>query len=233
MNVRFPAALAALLTVGLAGCTHNTDDAFAASAQRLHPSVVLLSMKVPPEHKADVYDDGYATGVVIASGNWGSDILTVQHAIDGAWDLHVTVDNHLKFPAKVIAFNDKLDVALVRTAHPHLAVAPLGASGHLRNDIGRQVGLLGYPIPDEFEDEGLGLATSLGGGLLSSLRPDALEITIPIVPGESGGPVFLADTGEIVGIAESRFDEERSIGFALPIDEAKAFLHKNDAQHGF
>jgi S1-C subfamily serine protease len=103
----------------------------------------------------------------------------------------------------------------------------------LREDIGRQVGLLGYPIPDEFEDEGLGLATSLGGGLLSSLRADALEITIPIVPGESGGPVFLADTGEIVGIAESRFDEERSIGFALPIDEAKAFLHKVDARHGF
>jgi S1-C subfamily serine protease len=97
---------------------------------------------------------------------------------------------------------------------------------------GRTIGLVGYPIPDQFDDEGLGLATSLNSGRISSLREDAIEVTLPIVPGESGSPVFIADTGEIVGMAESRFDEERSIGFALPIDDAKKFLHKYDAQHG-
>jgi len=48
------------------------------------------------------------------------------------------------------------------------------------------VGLLGYPIPDQFDDEGLGLATSLNSGRVSSLREDAIEVTLPIVPGESG-----------------------------------------------
>lgn len=112
-------------------------------------------------------------------------------------------------------------------------MAPLGSSKHLADEIGRQLGVLGYPVPDDFEDDELGLATSLNVGRLSSLRKDALEVTVPIVPGESGGPVFVAETGEIVGIAESRFDDERSIGFALPIDEAKTFLHKYDAVHGF
>ena len=37
------------------------------------------------------------------------------------------------------------------------------------------VGLLGYPIPDEFENEGLGLATSLNSGRISSLRGNAIE----------------------------------------------------------
>ena len=106
-------------------------------------------------------------------------------------------------------------------------------SKHLADEIGRQLGVLGYPVPDDFEDDDLGLATSLNVGRLSSLRKDALEVTVPIVPGKSGGPVFIAETGEIVGIAESRFDDERSIGFALPIDEAKTFLHKYDAVHGF
>jgi serine protease Do len=235
MIARFSLLFAsAALLVGLAACGHkDTEDPFVTSVRRLHPSVVLLTMRVPPEHKSDKFDEAYASGVVIASGAWGSDILTVQHAIDGAWNLHVTIGNKQKYPATVIGSNADLDVALVRTAQPNLPVAPLGTSKHLVNEIGRQLGVLGYPVPDDFEDDDLGLATSLNVGRLSSFRKDAMEVTVPIVPGESGGPVFVGDTGEIVGIAESRFDDERSIGFALPIDETKAFLHKYDAEHGF
>jgi serine protease Do len=194
--------------------------------------VVLLTMKVPPENKKDHYDEAYATGTVIASGAWGSDILTVQHAVDGAWDLTVTIDNHAVVPAKIIAQDAGLDIALVRTKKPNLPVAALGSSAGLKARLGSDVGLLGYPIPDEFDDEDLGLATSVNSGRLSSIRKEALELTLPIVPGESGGPVFLVDTGEIIGVAESRFDDERSIGFALPIDAAKKWLHKIDAAHG-
>lgn len=193
----------------------------------------MLRMKVPPEHRQDKYDDAYASGFVVASGEWGSDILTVEHAIDGAWDLSITIDNRSRAAARVVASDADLDVALIRTPRKNLPVISLGSSAHLRDELGRQVGLVGYPIPDEFNDEGLGLNASIDDGRLSSIRPDALEVTLSIVPGESGAPVFIADTGEIVGVAESRFDEERSIGFALPIDDAKRFLHKVDPQHGF
>jgi serine protease Do len=185
---------------------------------------------VPGDSKKDGPDSEYATGTVVASGSWGSDILTVEHAIENAWNLRVTIDNKIKVPARVIATNSDLDIALVRTSRQNLPVAKLGTSADALP--GRMVGLVGYPIPDQFDDEGLGLATSLNSGRVSSLRQDAIEVTLPIVPGESGSPVFLGDTGEIVGMAESRFDEERSIGFALPIDDAKTFLHKHDAGHG-
>ena len=220
-----------------AGCARNADpdDAFVSSVHRLRPAVVLLSMRVPPENKKNRYDDAYATGFVVASGQWGSDVLTVQHAIDQAWNLHVTVANRWKAPARVLASNEDLDLALLRTPRRHLPVVSLGSSSalHLQGDVGREVGLLGYPIPDEFDDEGLGLATSLNTGRLSSIRNDALEVTLSIVPGESGAPVFIATTGEIVGVADSRFDDERSIGFAVPIDDAKKFLHRYDRDHGF
>ncbi|MEO6836558.1 MAG: serine protease [Candidatus Tumulicola sp.] len=231
--IRRSAFLATALAIVLASCSRTSDDALVASATRLTPAVVLLTMKVPPEHKADRYDEAYATGFVIASGGWGSDVLTVQHAIDGAWDISITAGNRVRVPAKVIASNGDLDVALVRTRRPNLPVIALGSSADLRAEIGRQIGLLGYPVPDEFNDEGLGLATSLNAGLLSSVRKDALEVTISIVPGESGAPVFFADTGEVIGVAESRFDSEHSIGFALPIDDAKTFLHHVDQTHGF
>jgi serine protease Do len=233
LRLRVTSVVAALVLAAFPGCSHKDDDAFVASVQRLRPAVVLLSMKVPPENKKERYDDAYATGFVVASGDWGSDILTVQHAIDGAWDLRVTVDNRWRAPARVAAVNADLDLALLRTPRPHLPVIFLGSSAHLGDDLGRQVGLLGYPIPDEFDDEGLGLATSLNTGRLSSVRRDALEVMLSIVPGESGGPVFIADTGEVVGVAESRFDDERSIGFAIPIDDAKKFLRRVDPGHGF
>ncbi|HZY99849.1 MAG TPA: serine protease [Candidatus Baltobacteraceae bacterium] len=219
--------------VALVACTRNSDDAFVASAHRVRPSVVLLKMKIPPEHRKDKYDEAYATGFVVASGTWGSDVLTVQHAIDDAWDLSITIDDKRRVPAHVVAADANLDVALLRTPQKNLPVLALGSSAHLRDDLGRQVGLIGYPIPDEFDDEGLGLTSSTFDGRLSSIRPDALEVTLSIVPGESGAPVFIAGTGEVVGVAESRFDEEHGIGFALPIDDAKKFLHGADAAHGF
>lgn len=224
-------ALAVLLV--LAACAHNADDAFVAAARHVRPAVVLLKMKIPPEHRKDAYDEAYATGFVVASGAWGSDVLTVQHAIDDAWDISITVNDRQRSPARTIAADAKFDVALLRTPRKNLPVLALGSSAHLRDQLGRQVGLVGYPIPDEFDDEGLGLASSTFDGRLSSVRPDALEVTLSIVPGESGAPVFIVDTGEVVGLAESRFDEERSIGFALPIDDAKKFLHRVDAAHGF
>jgi S1-C subfamily serine protease len=231
MKVRVFLFFAAAFLLGACSQSRRyADDSFVASADTLRPCVVLLTMDVPGNTKGTT-DTEYATGTVVASGAWGSDILTVEHAIEQARNLRITIANKQKIPGRVIAKNADLDVALVRVNKPSLPVAALGSSADAKP--GRMIGLLGYPIPDQFDDEGLGLATSLNSGRISSNRPDAIEVTLPIVPGESGSPVFLGDTGEIVGIAESRFDEERSIGFALPVDDAKRFLHRVDLRHGF
>ncbi len=220
-------------TSACAAAGRYPDDRFVDASNAVRPSVVLLTMKVPPEKKEDKYDDEYATGIVVASGTWGTDILSVSHAVEGAWDIVATVGNTKHIPVTVIARDKDLDVALLRTKRGGLRVLPLGSSSDLNMQLGRDVGLVGYPIPDEFEDEDLGLAASFNSGHLSSLRKHALEVSLPIVPGESGAPIFLIDTGAVIGIAESRFDDEHSIGFALPIDDAKTFLHKHDAEHGF
>ena len=56
------------------------------------------------------------------------------------------------------------------------------------------------------------------------MRNGTIEIDVPIIPGESGGPVFDAQSGRVIGIAESRFDDERAIGFATPVDIIGRFL---------
>ncbi len=226
---------AAVLLGFLSACTTDyPDDRFVSLVRAMKPSVVLITMRIPPEKKKkNGYDEAYGTGLIVASGAWGSDILTVAHVVEDAWDLHVTIGNRTKVPARVVAVNNDTDVALLRTPRANLPVQHLGTPIPLGDQIGRDVGLLGYPIPDEFEDEQLGLATSLSTGRLSSIRNDALEVTLPIVPGESGGPIFLIDSGAIIGLADSRFDDERSIGFAVPLGDVLHFLHKIDRAHGF
>ncbi len=225
-----PLALAAMLAPAvLAACSSSAKtletDPLVKSFRAIRPSVVLFTMKIPtddPKKKKSDFDDAYGTGVIVASGAWGSQILTVQHVIDGARDLHATIGEKKSVPARVIASDVKQDLALVEIATPNLPVARLGNSRGI--DPGEPIGVAGFPIPDAFEDEGLGVATSVYSGRISSVRKDALELDLPVIPGESGGPVFDAANGTVIALAESRFDEEKAIGFGIPIDDARAFL---------
>jgi S1-C subfamily serine protease len=218
------AALSLLVLAACAPAAKPEGDPFVRSFKALRPAVVLFTMKIPsdrPHHKGD-WDDAYGSGVAVASGPWGTQILTVQHVIDGARKLHAVLDDRRSVPARVLASNADSDVALVQIDVPNRPVAPLGASAGVAP--GTQVGVAGYPIPDAFEDESLGTQTSVFAGRVSSIRKDALELDLPIIPGESGGPVFVAETGVVIALAESRFDDEKAIGFGVPIEDAEKFL---------
>lgn len=223
----------AAFALALSGCgatdaTHATaaqNDNFVNVYRQLHPSIVLFTMKIPsnePKRKGE-WDDAYGSGVVVQSGPWGSRVLTDAHVIQDAKDLVGTIGDGSHAKARVVAkTDDDIDLALVDVAIPNAKPATLGSSKDLVP--GTAIGVLGYPIPDAFEDEHLGQTVSLYTGRIASVRKGALEIDVPIIPGESGGPVFEATSGAVIGIAESRFEEERAIGFATPIDEANGFL---------
>jgi len=226
------ATCAALLAACAAPRDPPAKDPFVAIYERLHASVVLFTMQIPavdPKRRGG-WDDAYGSGVVVESGAWGSRILTDAHVIDGARNLRATLGDGPQAPAHVVArTGGDDDLAIVEVRLAHRAAAPLGSSAHIQP--GTAIGVLGYPIPDAFEDEHLGRTVSVYAGRVASVRRGALELDVPIVPGESGGPVFDASTGEVIGIAESRFDEERAIGFATPIDAATRFLaaHRREA----
>jgi len=216
--------LAALL---LAGCAHGpADDPYTVYYRRLHPSVVFFTMKIPaddPKRKGE-WDDAYGSGVIVSSGAWGSRILTDAHVIDDARGLRATVGDRGKpVPAKLVArSNDDIDLALLDIATPNLPAVTFAAPVDV--EPGLPIGILGYPIPDAFDDEKLRQTVSLYSGRVASVRNGTLELDAPVIPGESGGPVFDGRTGEVIALAESRFDEEKAIGFATPLDVIATFL---------
>jgi S1-C subfamily serine protease len=225
--------LLAIALCALAACTRGPGERAAAAGtdryvtvyEQLHPAVVLLTMKIPavdPKRKGE-WDDAYGSGVVVESGSWGSRILTDAHVVEDAKDIVGTIGDGPHAPAHVVARTGEADdLAIVDVPLRDQPVAKLGSIAHLKP--GTPIGVLGYPIPDAFEDEHLGRTVSLYTGRVASVRKGALEIDVPIIPGESGGPVFDASSGDVIGIAESRFEEERAIGFATPIDAATRFL---------
>jgi serine protease Do len=144
--------------------------------------------------------------------------------IHDASKLRATLDDRRTVPARVLAADATEDLALVEIAVPNRPIARLGASASI--DPGTEVGLAGYPIPDAFDDEHLGERISVYAGRIASLRKDAIELDLPVVPGESGGPIFDASTAAVVGLAESRFDDEKAIGFGVPIEDAERFLRQ-------
>jgi S1-C subfamily serine protease len=217
-------------TLALAACAapakeqKTAGDPFPRVFGVLRPSVVLLTMNIPaddPKRKGQ-YDEAFGSGLIVASGPWGSQILTAEHVIHDAKNLRVTIGDRRKAKAHTIASDEKNDLALLATDAANLMPAALGTSKGLQP--GSAIGVAGYPIPDAFQDEGLGTSTSVFAGRIASVRHDALELDVPVIPGESGGPVFDAQTGAVIGLAESRFEEEKAIGFAIPIDDAKRFV---------
>jgi len=218
----------AWLALLLSGCAHPRD--FTSLYSELHPSVVFLTMRAPsvdPKLHGKL-DDAYGTAFVVQSGAWGTRILTAKHVIDDAQDLRARVGDASKAEAvRVIALDQRQDLALLEV--DGITNAQAAAIGDSRAVVpGESIALLGYPIPDAFQDEGLGTKASIYAGHVASIRdagsPDeAIELDLPIIPGESGSPVFTTD-GKVVGLAESRFEEEHAIGFATPMRVIQPFL---------
>ncbi len=229
-----PVLLAVTLLAACSRPATTPRERFAGLYRELHPSIVFLSMRAPSDDPKmhGKLDDAYGTGLVVESGDWGSRILTAEHVIEGGRNLRARIgDSRQTLSVRPIAQDKDQDLALLEApSAKDVPVPPLGDSHAVVP--GEEIALLGYPIPDAFADEGLGRTASIYIGHVASIRdagtPDAaIELDLPIVPGESGGPVFTAD-GKVVGIVESRFDEEHAIGFATPMEIIKPFLRAHE-----
>jgi S1-C subfamily serine protease len=100
----------------------------------------------------------------------------------------------------------------------HFRPLRLGDSDRLQ--VGEEVVAIGNP---------LSLESTVSSGIVSAIRPTEvqghkfLQITAPISPGSSGGPLFNM-AGEVVGITTSRMKEGQNLNFAIPINDVKPLV---------
>jgi S1-C subfamily serine protease len=194
--------------------------------KRVLPSVVNITST------ALVFDFFYGTVPQQGQGSGfildkAGHILTNFHVVAGAnRGIEVQLSDKRKFSAHVIGSDRTHDLALLQIDAPNLQPVTLADSSQL--NVGQKVYAIGNPF---------GLAGTMTRGIISAIRPirsadgapieDAIQTDAAINPGNSGGPL-LNSSGEVIGIntmiASNGADQSSGIGFAIPINTAKAVL---------
>ena len=170
-----------------------------------------------------VPQEGQGSGFVIDKEGH---ILTNYHVIADARQVEVTLHNRKKYKATVVGTDPPHDLAVIQIKAPELVPAILGDSRNLQ--VGQKVYAIGNPF---------GLAGTMTRGIVSSIRPvrepngamidEAIQTDAAINPGNSGGPLMNWH-GEVIGINTmilSSVGQNAGIGFAIPINTAKAVLN--------
>jgi S1-C subfamily serine protease len=168
-------------------------------------------------------EEGQGSGFIIDKEGH---ILTNYHVIADARQIEVTLHNRKKYRATIIGTDRSHDLAVVQIKAPELTPMVLGDSNNLQ--VGQKVYAIGNPF---------GLAGTLTRGIVSSIRQvqepdgmtidDAIQTDASINPGNSGGPL-LNMHGEVIGIntmIASNVGQSAGIGFAIPINTAKAVIN--------
>lgn len=145
-------------------------------------------------------------------------VLTNAHVVRDARFVQVQTHDGETYPATVVGSSDEVDVALLYVEELRGRMpAPLGSASGL--EVGDEVLAFGSP---------LGLENTVTTGIVSGLNRSVvvgdtyfsglIQISAPIAPGNSGGPLVLRATGKVVGINTAGVNVG-NIGFSIPLDQ--------------
>ena len=180
-------------------------------AQQTLPSVVLLVIDTGREDRMK-----YGSGFFIAPDL----VVTNSHVLEGA------VGGVIKLVGQkttyeilgTVGLDVENDLALIKVRGAKAQALAVGNSAALV--IGDEIFAVGNPK---------GLEGTFSQGIVSSIRREGkgsvIQITAPISPGSSGGPVLNAQ-GEVVGVAVGGISSGQALNFAIPSSYLNAMMAK-------
>ncbi|WP_234703401.1 S1C family serine protease [Metabacillus indicus] len=150
--------------------------------------------------------------------NMEGDILTNAHVVAGTDEVKVRTTDAKGYDGKVIGISTETDVALVRVEGLK-GQEPVRIAEEFDAELGQEILALGSP---------LGFQNTVTTGIISGTNRDfdlppytykgVHQISAPIAPGNSGGPLIDRKTGQVVGMNSARM-EDGEIGFSIPIKD--------------
>ncbi|MEE3719296.1 trypsin-like peptidase domain-containing protein [Tumidithrix elongata RA019] len=148
-------------------------------------------------------------------------VLTDEHVIRGVNRVSVTLPNGKTYTGRVVATENKNDLALVKLqTNDRLPTIPLAAADSI--EVGQRVFAIGSPY---------GLSGTLTTGIVSRIGVNGeLQTDAALNPGNSGGPL-LNSRGELIGVNKSILTPNGKsnvgIGFATSAAIARNFIAQN------
>lgn len=204
----------------------TTGLTLSEAAQKAAPSVV----EIRTEAKRRTYgflggqysSSSAGSGVIISKDGY---IITNHHVVAGASAIQITTSDGKTYQAKLIASDQKSDIAVLKVDAKNLVPATLGDSskiaiGNTAIAIGNPLGTLGGTVTD-----GIISATSRNL-VINNQAMDLIQTNATINSGNSGGGLFDGN-GNLIGIVNAKDSGTTSsganiegLGFAIPINKA-------------
>ncbi|MFN8444344.1 MAG: trypsin-like peptidase domain-containing protein [Caldilineaceae bacterium] len=195
---------------------------------QVNPSVVNVSIfqKNSSLHEGSFSDFNPDDLLEVGGGSgfvWddAGHIVTNQHVVDSAEELHVKFSDGTASIAEVIGVDVDSDLAVIQIDPAGYRLHPVKRGNIDQVRVGMRVAAIGNP----FGFEGTltsGIVSAVGRTIPSRSTysiPDSIQTDAPINPGNSGGPL-INEKGEVIGVNAQIRSEERAnsgVGFAIPI----------------
>ncbi|MEM9947107.1 MAG: HhoA/HhoB/HtrA family serine endopeptidase [Cyanobacteria bacterium P01_D01_bin.36] len=191
-------------------------------------------MGVPNQPSQRRVENGTGSGFILdANGT----IVTNAHVVEGADEVTVTFKDGRELRGEVVGEDPLTDVAVIKVDASDLPTVTVGNSDALRP--GEWAIAIGNP---------LGLDNTVTAGIISATGRTSAQIRVPdkrvqfiqtdaaINPGNSGGPL-LNERGEVIGVNTAIIGNAQGLGFAIPINQARAIatelVAKGRVEHAY
>jgi S1-C subfamily serine protease len=211
-----------------------TDNKYVMSERpverRQVPAREMLPSRQQPAQIADM-PQGTSTGTsFMVSQEY---MMTSYHVVKGKPNIGIYV-NGKEYTATVAGVNERSDLALLKV--PGLRGTPLSVGNISGVKLGEEVFTLGFP-----NMEIQGIKPKYTKGDVSSLTgikddPTLMQISVPIQPGNSGGPLFNSK-GQVIGVIAATLNNAstlkntgalpQNVNYAVRVDKIGAFLSAN------
>lgn len=157
---------------------------------------------------------GQGSGFLI---NDSGDVLTNAHVVEGSTSVEVKGKDGKIYSGTVIGYSNTSDVAIIRVPEL-LGKDPLVMEASTPTEIGAEVITLGSPQGYE-NTVTLGNISGIGRTFFIDQfeYEEVYQISAPIAPGSSGGPLVDKSTGKAIAINSAIDTREANIGFSIPI----------------
>lgn len=163
---------------------------------------------------------GVGSGFIVGPGL----AVTNSHVVSGASSVSIIYSDGSSGTGRVLARDPYRDLAIFEVDKDQGGYMPMGDSDVIR--VGELVLAIGSPLGIPGPSVTLGVVSAVGRTIASEdlVLEDLIQTDAAINPGNSGGPL-VSLRGEAVGVTTAMVPFAQGVGFAIPSNQVKRFLH--------
>ena len=182
---------------------------------KTYPTPEMYANSQKQDKPQESFNQWSGTGFALKDGY----IVTNYHVIEGANSITIQGVNgnfNIQYNTSIVGTDKINDLALLKVTDPTFkgfGIIPYSISSAI-SEVGEEIFVLGYPLTSTMGDE-IKLTTGVISSKTGFQGDIALyQISAPIQPGNSGGPLF-DKNGNVIGIVSAKHKDAENVGYAV------------------